>query len=71
MPTLKWSKGDADILAASGVAYRQLEEICPAGSRSLRARSHKAASAGYAILSIKNILAYELLASVPMKDCAR
>ena len=42
-----------------------------AGSRCLRARSHKAASPGYAILSIKNILAYELLASVPMKDCAR
>ena len=42
-----------------------------AGSRSLRARSHKAASPGYAILSIKNFLAYEPVASVPMKDCVR
>ena len=42
-----------------------------AGSLSGQSSSHIAASPGYAILSIKNILAYELLASVPMKDCAR
>ena len=42
-----------------------------AGSRSLQSSSHKAASPGYAILSIKNFLAYELVAAVPMKDCAR
>ena len=42
-----------------------------AGSRSLRASSHKAASLAYAILSTKNTLAYDLVAAVPMKDCAR
>ena len=75
MPTLKWSKEDADILAASGVACRQLVEICPAGSRSLQVTSHKPPTKRPRrdMLSFpsKTSWHYKLLASVPMKDCAR